>query len=108
VRQAYLLGPTYYSVQTEEQLRTHDVMVEHLCNSTSSVSVSTSSALVANTPPVQTTDPLICVIVILGLVVVGAIIFVICGLLQKAEAHLHSGRETTSGDLLVDHSPTAD
>jgi len=80
-------------------------MLEYVYNTTSSVNVqpsTTSSSLAINTVAAAV-DPLIGVIVILSVVVVGGIFFVICGLFLKAEAHVHSGRNTiTDEGLLVE------
>jgi len=84
-------------------------MVVYAYNSTSSVNVAHFSST-SSTLPVQhavtATDPLVAVIVILSVVVAAAILFVICGLFLKAEAHLRSGDiETTMEGLLVEPTP---
>jgi len=79
-------------------------MVAYAHNLTSPVnaqSSTTSSILAVNTTSAAA-DPLIGVIVILSIAVLAAIFFVICGLFLKAEAHLHSDRETTREGLLVE------
>ena len=88
-------------------------MVPYAFNSTSSAvdapSSSTPSSLVAGNAavPAADGDPLIAVIVVLSIAVLAAIFFVVCGLFLKAEAHVHSGRETISESLLVEPmSPT--
>lgn len=87
-------------------------MVPYAFNSTSSAvdaqSSSTPSSLVAGNAAVPAADDtLIAVIVVLSITVLAAIFFVVCGLFLKAEAHVHSGRETISESLLVEpRSPT--
>jgi len=73
---------------------TSTVMAEYVNDSTSTSSLAVNSAAAA--------DPLIVVIIILSVVVAAAILFVICGLFLKAEAHLRSDREATMDSLLVE------